>query len=152
MSEDRGWLGTLPLAIRRELGRLLPEAEPGDGGSAAPPEYMKLFEGVGLLLGHVTARQPTVLILEDVHWADEMSVRLLAFIGRRLKGWRLLLLVTARAEDLVEAPMLQADSLTSWTASPTWLPWRSGPCRGVTPSPSSRLSPARAVLKRRWLA
>ena len=101
------WLETLPLAMRRELGRLLPELGPGDGESAAPPDYLKLFEGVGLLLGHVADRQPTVLILEDLHWADEMSVRLLAFIGRRLQAWRLLLMVTAREEDLVDAPMLQ---------------------------------------------
>jgi AAA ATPase domain len=105
--DERGWLETLPLAVRRELGRLLPELGPGDVESAAPPNYLQLFEGVGLLFEHVAGRQPTVLILEDLHWADEMSVRLLAFITRRLQEWRLLLLVTAREEDLVDAPMLQ---------------------------------------------
>ncbi len=107
MPEDRRWLETLPPAIRRELGRLLPELGPEDGESAAPPDYLQLFEGVGLLLEHEAARQPTVLILEDLHWADEMSVRLLAFVGRRLQAWRLLVIVTAREEDLLDAPMLQ---------------------------------------------
>jgi DNA-binding SARP family transcriptional activator/tetratricopeptide (TPR) repeat protein len=105
--ENGTWLEVLPLAVRRELGRLLPELWPRDGESAAPPDYLKLFEGMGLLLRHVADRQPTVLILEDLHWADEMSVRLLAFIGRRLQTWRLLLLVTARDEDLIDARMLQ---------------------------------------------
>jgi tetratricopeptide (TPR) repeat protein len=105
--EARRWFATLPLAIRRELRRLIPELGSEDGESAAPPDYLQLFEGVGLLLGHVADRQPTVLILEDLHWADEMSVRLLAFLGRRLQAWRLLLMVTARAEDLADAPMLQ---------------------------------------------
>jgi hypothetical protein len=105
--EDRRWFATLPLAIRRELGRLLPELGSEDGESAGPPDYLQLFEGVGLLLGHVVEGQPTVLILEDLHWGDEMSVRLLAFIGRRLQAWRLLLMVTVRGENLVDAPMLQ---------------------------------------------
>jgi predicted ATPase len=104
---DQTWLATLPLVVRRELGRLLPELGSGDGETAFPPDYLKLFEGMALLLGHVADRQPTVLILEDLHWADEMSVRLMAFIGRRLRTWRLLVLVTARAEDLVDARMLQ---------------------------------------------
>ncbi len=101
------WLAGLPLVMRRELGRLLPELWPGDGDAAPPPDYLMLFEGVSLLLGHVADSQPTVVILEDLHWADEMSIRLLAFIGRRLQAWRLLLVVTAREEDLVDAPMLQ---------------------------------------------
>jgi hypothetical protein len=54
----------------------------------------------------VTDRQPTALILEDLHWADEMSIRLLAFISRRLQARRLLVLVTAREEELIDAPML----------------------------------------------
>jgi tetratricopeptide (TPR) repeat protein len=106
-SEDRVWFATLPLAIRRELGRLLPEFRSEDMESAAPPDYLQLFEGVALLLEHLTQKQPTILILEDLHWADEMSVRLLAFIGRRLGTWRLLLMVTMREEHLVDAPMLQ---------------------------------------------
>jgi DNA-binding SARP family transcriptional activator len=104
---DRAWLAGLPLAIRRELGRLLPGLSVGDGGAPSSPDYLMLFEGVGLLLGHVAERRATALILEDLHWADEMSVRLLAFIGRRLHAWPLLLAVTARAEDLVDAPFAQ---------------------------------------------
>jgi DNA-binding SARP family transcriptional activator len=104
--EDRGWFEALPLAIRHELGRLLPELGSEAGESIAPPDYLQLFEGVGLVLSYVTDRQPTVLILEDLHWADEMSIRLLAFICRRLQARRLLVLVTAREEELVDAPML----------------------------------------------
>jgi predicted ATPase len=104
---DAAWLAGLPPAMRRELGRLLPVLGPGDGDAAPAPDYLMLFEGASLLLGHVTDRAPAVLILEDLHWADEMSVRLLAFVGRRLQAWRLLLVVTAREEDLVDAPTLE---------------------------------------------
>jgi predicted ATPase len=104
---DAGWIAALPAATRRELGRLMPELSPDDGDGEPSPDSLLLFESVSLLLGHVAERQPTVLILEDLHWADEMSVRLLGFIGRRLQAWRLLLVATAREEDLVDAPMLK---------------------------------------------
>src|SRR5262249_1167608 len=42
---------------------------------------------------------------EDVHWADEMSLRLLAFVGRRVEAWPVLLIATARAEELADAAM-----------------------------------------------
>jgi DNA-binding SARP family transcriptional activator len=104
---NRTWLETVPLAMRYELGRLFPELGPREGRPSVHPNYLKLFEGVALLLQHLADRQATVLILEDLHWADEMSVRLLAFLGRRLQPWRMLVLVTARAEHLVDASMLQ---------------------------------------------
>jgi predicted ATPase len=31
--------------------------------------------------------QPVVVSLEDLHWADEMSIRLLPFLARRLEGF-----------------------------------------------------------------
>ena len=46
-------------------------------------------------------QQPLMLLLEDVHWADEMSLRLLSFLGRRLRTCSALLVGTAREEDLV---------------------------------------------------
>jgi DNA-binding SARP family transcriptional activator len=132
--EERRWFETLPLAIRRELGRLFPELASEDGESVAPPDYLQLFEGLGLLLEHVVDRQPVVLILEDLHWADEMSVRLLAFIGRRLQTWRLLLMVTVRQEDLVDAPILQR-RLGELESEPHVTTWALGPLsRGDTGS------------------
>ena len=42
-------------------------------------------------------------MIEDVHWADEMSLRLLAFMARRIPSWRAILVVTSRDEDLADA-------------------------------------------------
>jgi len=44
-------------------------------------------------------------MLEDIHWADEMSLRLLAFISRRVGGWRALVLTTAREQELADVSM-----------------------------------------------
>jgi len=44
-----------------------------------------------------------VVVVEDVHWADEATVDLLAFLGRRIRDAEVLLLVTYRDENLAEA-------------------------------------------------
>ena len=48
-----------------------------------------------------------VLLLEDVHWADDLSLRLLAFVGRRLANQPVLVGVTAREEELTDVPALR---------------------------------------------
>lgn len=40
------------------------------------------------------------LLLEDVHWADEATLDVLRFLGRRLGGSRLLILATFRSEEV----------------------------------------------------
>ncbi len=42
----------------------------------------------------------TVAVIEDVHWADEATIDLLSFLGRRLGRTRALLLVTYRDDEL----------------------------------------------------
>ena len=42
----------------------------------------------------------TVAVIEDVHWADEATIDLLSFLGRRLGRMRALLLVTYRDDEL----------------------------------------------------
>jgi DNA-binding SARP family transcriptional activator len=99
---DEEVLGDLHPARRAELARLLPEA----GRPGLPPagdSPLPLFESVAALLEGVAARQPLLLVLEDMHWADEMSVRLLNFVGRCVPAWPALLIVTAREEELGDA-------------------------------------------------
>jgi predicted ATPase len=42
----------------------------------------------------------TVPLLEDVHWADEATLDVLRFLGRRLSGCRLMILATFRSEEV----------------------------------------------------
>jgi len=51
------------------------------------------------LLAELGAR-PTVLIVEDAHWADAATIDLLRFLSRRIGGRRALLLVTYRDDEL----------------------------------------------------
>src|SRR5262249_21252947 len=58
---------------------------------------------------------PVLLMLEDLHWADEMSLRLLGFLARRVEAWPILVIATARDDEVADAPMLRRtlDSLGS---------------------------------------
>ncbi|HEX9820086.1 MAG TPA: AAA family ATPase [Methylomirabilota bacterium] len=87
-----------------ELARLFPEL--GLGGNPAGEDPGRLFEAVARLLLRIAGPSPLLLVLEDLHWADEMTLRLLAFLHRRLERQPVLLAGTAREEELVDAPML----------------------------------------------
>lgn len=102
---DGDMTGALPPAWRAELGRLFPElAVPG---APSPPgdDPRRLFEALEHLFRRL-AERPLVVLLEDLHWADEMSVRLLSFLARRLEGVPIAFLVTARPEELPDMPGL----------------------------------------------
>jgi DNA-binding CsgD family transcriptional regulator len=49
-----------------------------------------------------------VLVVEDVHWADEATLDLLRFLGRRLRGVPALLIATYRDEGLGDGEPLRA--------------------------------------------
>ena len=49
----------------------------------------------------------SVVVVEDVHWADEATVDLLRFLGRRLRDAPVLLVVTYRYEDLAAGDPLR---------------------------------------------
>jgi DNA-binding SARP family transcriptional activator len=110
--QERELLEALEPGWRAELGRLLPElpevpkvAEPpplGRGGNAR-----HVFEAIGEVLTRLARKRPLVVVIEDLHWADEMSVRLLAFLGRRLRTVPLLALATIREEELADGVVLR---------------------------------------------
>jgi pimeloyl-ACP methyl ester carboxylesterase len=108
VGEDHEMLDALGPAWRAELARLLPEVMAA--GAPPPParvDYRRLFEMLAHVMAHLAARDTLLLVLEDLHWADELTVRLLAFLARRIAGERVLLLVTAREEEVPDAPMLR---------------------------------------------
>ena len=52
--------------------------------------------------GALTARQPLLLVLEDLHWSDPSTLDLLAVLARRREPARLLLLGTYRLPDALQ--------------------------------------------------
>jgi DNA-binding CsgD family transcriptional regulator/tetratricopeptide (TPR) repeat protein len=49
----------------------------------------------------VLSQAPTLLLLEDVHWADEATLDILRYLGRRIEGMPLLVLATFREDEVV---------------------------------------------------
>jgi DNA-binding CsgD family transcriptional regulator/tetratricopeptide (TPR) repeat protein len=85
----------------------------GDGASrpSVPPvlasrdlhgitSQAEVFDQVRSFLGAVAAGQPTLVVLEDVHWADPVSLELLRHIASHLERVPLLLVVTYRVDEL----------------------------------------------------
>jgi DNA-binding SARP family transcriptional activator len=104
---DPQLVGGLQPIWRRELARLFPElGEEVPELSTRPEDFGRLFEAVAELVEHVAARQRLVLVLEDLHWADELTLRLLAFLARRVQSRPVLLVGTARDEELASVPVL----------------------------------------------
>ena len=68
-------------------------------GSVETENQLRLFEALSRLVATVAAAQPLVLVLEDLQWADVTSLRLLAFLGRRVRSGRVYIVVTARTEE-----------------------------------------------------
>jgi DNA-binding SARP family transcriptional activator/tetratricopeptide (TPR) repeat protein len=98
-----GGLGDLG-AWRAELARLFPEVGPTPRTAGNPA---RLLEAMLTVVDRLAARQRLLLVLDDLHWADEMSVRLFSFIGRRIRQRPVLLVGSAREEDLTEARTLR---------------------------------------------
>src|SRR5262249_3938811 len=94
-------------AAQADLARLLPElGDASETPAAGPAQLTWLFEALLELLDRASVREPIVLLFEDVHWADEMTARWLAFAGRRLDRLRVLMAVTMRDEEVEDAPAL----------------------------------------------
>ena len=91
---------------RREVGRLLPDLVP-ESASAAPSglRRARLFEAVARAFAAVPN---LVAILDDLHWSDPDTLALLHYLLRYEAGARLLLLATARSDELAAGGRLGA--------------------------------------------
>ncbi|MEW6751610.1 MAG: protein kinase [Candidatus Latescibacterota bacterium] len=69
----------------------------------APAARQRLFDAVFDLLAAVAGVRPLVLLLEDLHWADEGSLQLLNYLVRRAPEAPLFCVATYRPEELVAA-------------------------------------------------
>ncbi len=70
--------------------------------SESQPERFLAFDYLVALYQVLAHQQPTVLFVDDAHFADELSLDLLAYLARSTAGLRLMLVLTARTESLTE--------------------------------------------------
>jgi DNA-binding NarL/FixJ family response regulator len=81
------------------LARWLPQLSARAGPAAPDPDRIRLFGEILTLLEQLALTQPVVLLLEDMHWADDSSRELFAFLVANLAQSQVLLLGTYRPAE-----------------------------------------------------
>ena len=102
------WGGCDALFTPRALGPFLTIADTTGGelgGLVAAGG--RPHEVVAALIGELAGRKPTIVVVEDVHWADEATLDVLRLLGRRVGSARGLVLVTYRDDELGPADPLR---------------------------------------------
>jgi DNA-binding CsgD family transcriptional regulator len=89
---------------------LLGASQPAASKEAPPAEdSFAILHGLYWLAANVALHQPTLLAIDDLHWADTPSLRWLLYLTRRLEGVPMLVAATARAPEAESRdPMLVA--------------------------------------------
>ncbi|HEX9259813.1 MAG TPA: AAA family ATPase, partial [Acidimicrobiales bacterium] len=106
MVRDGDGLPTDASAGGAELATIVPELRermphlPVLPPLAGDADRLRLFEGISAFLEAATRLRPTVLVLDDLHWADKPSLLLLAHLCRRVRTSRLLIVGTYRDVEL----------------------------------------------------
>ena len=111
----RAILGEQAAEITRllpQLRRLFPDLTP----LQVSPEQSRrmLFNAILDLVERQSALNPTLLLLEDLHWADEGTLSLLVHLGRSISRMPVMIIATHRDDDIdMKPPLTKAlDELT----------------------------------------
>jgi DNA-binding CsgD family transcriptional regulator len=86
----------------------VPEVLKRGTGIGDLPSQLALFESVRDFLASLSRTRPLVLVLEDLHWADQESLDLLRYLARHLDGRRILLLATYRDDEVTRQHLMFA--------------------------------------------
>src|SRR5262249_44842721 len=88
----------------REVLPDLPDALPGDSEAAR----FRLFDATARFLTVAATERPIVIVLDDLHAADEPSLLLLRYVASVLADTRILLIGTFRDVDPTVGALLEA--------------------------------------------
>jgi eukaryotic-like serine/threonine-protein kinase len=104
--ESRIGLGAASIAeLVPELANRMPGSTP-DGGAEYEHARFYLFDAVTTFLKSLTERRAVVLLLDDLHAADEASLQLLRFVAHDLGATRLLVVGACRDGEVRERPRI----------------------------------------------
>jgi eukaryotic-like serine/threonine-protein kinase len=85
-----------------DIAQIVPEIRERIPDLPAPPALdpdqarFRLFDSIAAFLRNAGRRQPLVLVLDDLHWADESSLLMLQFLSRELPEMRVFVIGTYR--------------------------------------------------------
>jgi DNA-binding CsgD family transcriptional regulator len=104
-------LGAALDPIVLEFARLLPELAPSLAGPLPAPlsdpeqEKRRLFAALTRFFKERASQRPVLLVIEDLHWCDDISLEFLQSLARFCAAQPLLLLMTYRSDEV--QPSLQ---------------------------------------------
>jgi DNA-binding CsgD family transcriptional regulator len=81
----------------------VPPAAFAGGVLAAVTDRAALFADVRRFFAELSTTHPTLVLLEDLHWADTASLELLRHVASNLRHWPVLLLATYRVDELIRS-------------------------------------------------
>ncbi|MDT4974845.1 MAG: hypothetical protein QOG98_603 [Pseudonocardiales bacterium] len=99
------------------IERLLPRRGPAVRGSEDRVDRGELFQSVLGALALPAQRQPVLLVVEDIHWADQATRDLLGYLFARVTTERLVIVATFRSDDLHRRHPLRR-TLAEWSRLP----------------------------------
>jgi class 3 adenylate cyclase/tetratricopeptide (TPR) repeat protein/two-component SAPR family response regulator len=105
---DRALAAVHAESLRPELARLMGMQAGQSPDARSPGDVQRAtFAAVRSLVARLVASQPTVLVLEDLHWADPTSLRLTAQLAALASGRPLLVVATRRPDAGQEVAELE---------------------------------------------
>ncbi|HYD49281.1 MAG TPA: AAA family ATPase [Terriglobales bacterium] len=91
------WLVQMPWLIEPDEAASLPQTLAGSGAARMLREGIRLLEAL-------SAEQPLVLVLEDLHWSDTATIDPVRALGERSNPTRLLVIGTYRTTEIALSP------------------------------------------------
>ncbi len=85
-----------------DLLRMVPELKTGDASTEAQSDAdrYRVHAAFSKAFADLARTGPLVVVIEDLHWADEASLELFPYLARKLRDERVLLLATYRSDEL----------------------------------------------------
>jgi tetratricopeptide (TPR) repeat protein len=92
-----------------ELRTILPASRPSSSERLEPAEArFRLFDAVTNFLKFGARSKPLLIVLDDLHDADEASLAMLRFVARELKGAPIIIIATHRDVEVARSEKLSA--------------------------------------------
>lgn len=103
--------GALTDSAQAALSRLLPSVRRPAAATNEPIDRHRVFSAVAQLLAQAAAERGAVLVVDDLHAADEATAAIVHHLARSAAGQRLLVIAGMRDEPLPKAAALVRSSL-----------------------------------------
>jgi predicted ATPase len=90
--------------LRRVTDALAGRDEPGFEGLSPEAKLLRAYDLAGVAVGEVARVKPLALLLDDVQWADDDTLRLLRYVVRSVADQPVFLFLTFRSDEFTKVP------------------------------------------------